>query len=113
MSPMVPLISSMALGAVAQICLRHGAASRQTEAAERRSRWRWLTLWALCFAAATLLWLDALRRTDISYAYPMLGAGYILVTLLAKWLLGERITGMRWIAISIITAGVVMVGANR
>jgi undecaprenyl phosphate-alpha-L-ara4N flippase subunit ArnE len=102
----------VALGALAQISLRHGVAQRATETAPAHA-WRWLALWGLCFAAATVLWLAALRHTDISYAYPMLGAGYILVTLLAKLLLRERISARRWIAVLIITAGVVLVGANR
>jgi drug/metabolite transporter (DMT)-like permease len=67
----------------------------------------------MCFVAATVLWLAALRRSDISYAYPVLGAGYALTTLLARWLLHEKVSAMRWIAVLIISAGVVMVGVSR
>jgi drug/metabolite transporter (DMT)-like permease len=67
----------------------------------------------MCFVAATVLWLAALRRTDISYAYPILGAGYALVTVLAKWLLHERVSTLRWIAVLIISSGVVMVGVSQ
>jgi len=73
----------------------------------------WIGVWALCFALATVLWLLALRRADISYAYPMLGAGYALVALLAKFVLREDVSAMRWIAVLVITVGVVMVGANQ
>jgi undecaprenyl phosphate-alpha-L-ara4N flippase subunit ArnE len=67
----------------------------------------------LSFAVATVLWIAVIRNTDISYAYPMLGAGYVVTTLLAGFLLSERISSFRWVAILVITAGVVMVGVNR
>ena len=98
------------LNSVAQIALRYGASGN---AASRAGSRIWISLWAICFALATFLWLIALRNTPISYAYPLLGAGYLLVTLLAKWLLHERVPTLRWISIVIITAGVVMVGANQ
>ena len=75
--------------------------------------WGWTAVWAICFAVATVLWLVALRGSDISYAYPLLGAGYVLVTLLAKWVLREQVSTQRWIAVLVITAGVVMVGVSR
>ncbi len=110
MTALLPLLGSVGLGAVAQISLRYGASVR---ASRPSGAWRWTALWGLCFAVATALWLAALRTSDISYAYPLLGAGYVFVTVLAKWLLRERVSRLRWVAILIITAGVVMVGVDR
>ena len=110
MTALVPLLGSVGLGACAQISLRYGASMRISASS---GAWRWTALWALCFAVATALWLAALSKSDISYAYPLLGGGYVLVTLLARWLLNERISRQRWIAVLMITAGVVMVGVNR
>jgi uncharacterized membrane protein len=101
MTTLLPLLGSIGLGAIAQISLRYGASVRTSRPS---GTWRWTALWGLCFAMATALWLTALRTSDISYAYPLLGAGYVFVSVLAKWLLRE---------ILIITAGVVMVGVNR
>ena len=111
MSPLLPLAGGVVLNSVAQIALRYGAAESAGERAIPRRFW--IGLWAICFAVATLLWLIALRHTAISYAYPLLGAGYILVTLLAKWLLQEKISALRWTSILVITAGVLIVGANQ
>lgn len=110
MSPLYPLAGGVVLNAVAQIALRHGVSGKTTDRTGRRF---WICLWAICFAVATLLWLIALRHTAISYAYPLLGAGYILVTLMAKWFLREEVSAFRWVSILVITAGVVMVGANQ
>ncbi len=111
MNPLLPLSGGVVLNSVAQISLRYGASRDPKGGTVSRSFW--IGLWAICFALATLLWLIALRNTAISYAYPLLGAGYILVTLLAKWLLREKISALRWLSIVVITAGVLMVGANQ
>jgi multidrug transporter EmrE-like cation transporter len=111
MTPLIPLGGSVLLNAAAQISLRYASSGRAGRPPASPRLWQ--ATWAICFGFATLLWLAAIQRADISYAYPLLGAGYVLVTLLAKWLLSERISVLRWISIVVITAGVVMVGANR
>jgi undecaprenyl phosphate-alpha-L-ara4N flippase subunit ArnE len=111
MSPLLPLSGGVVLNAVAQIALRHGV-SGNTAGRAGQGRF-WICLWAIFFSLATLLWLIALRHIAISYAYPLLGAGYILVTLMAKWFLREEVSAFRWASILVITAGVVMVGANQ
>jgi multidrug transporter EmrE-like cation transporter len=111
MTPLIPLSGSVLLNATAQISLRR--ASQGGEDGLHPSRRVWLGIWVICFVLATILWILALRSADISYAYPMLGAGYVLVTVLAKCFLGERISGTRWFSILVITAGVVIVGVNR
>lgn len=109
MTPLIPLSGGVILNSVAQISLRYSTAEEDRPT----PRLLWIGLWAICFGLATVLWLIALRNTAISYAYPLLGGGYILVTVLAKWLLNEEISALRWLSILIITAGVVMVGVNQ
>lgn len=111
MTLLIPLGGSVLLNAVAQVSLRYSASLRQSARAKEARLW--LLTWAGTFAVATALWITAIRNADISYAYPMLGAGYVLVTLLASAFLRERISSFRWLAILVITAGVVMVGVNR
>lgn len=51
-----------------------------------------------------------LNWADLSYVLPMTSAGYVLVTLLGWWLLGETVRPQRWLGILVITAGVILVG---
>jgi multidrug transporter EmrE-like cation transporter len=110
MTALVPLSGGVVLNSIAQISLRYGAADHHTGPVSRNF---WIGLWVVCFALATLLWLIALDATAISYAYPLLGAGYVLVTLLARVLLKEQISTVRWLSILVIIAGVLMVGVDR
>ncbi len=51
-----------------------------------------------------------LSWADLSYVLPMTAVGYILVTLLGWWWLGETVTPVRWLGTVVITAGVILVG---
>jgi len=51
-----------------------------------------------------------LSWADLSYVLPVTSTGYILVTLLSWWFLGERVGPVRWAGASVIMAGVILVG---
>jgi drug/metabolite transporter (DMT)-like permease len=58
------------------------------------------------YACGTFLWLIALSRVDLSYAYPFASLNYVLV-LLASWLvLGEQPSIPRVIGVVVICCGV-------
>ncbi len=61
-----------------------------------------------CYAVSSLFYLLALSRLDLSYAYPMIALGYVLVTFLSWQFLGERVPGMRILGLGIIILGVVV-----
>ncbi len=62
--------------------------------------------------AALVTWLFALRRTDISYAYPFISVGFVLVLGLSAWLLGERLNAMRILGVALIIGGVLCVARS-
>jgi drug/metabolite transporter (DMT)-like permease len=112
MTPSIALWASIALGACAQVFLKKGvsgknAASRSGYFALLLSGWVWA--WALCFALATGLWLIALAKIQVSYAFPLLSLGYPIVAVLSMLLLKERVNVPRWIAILVITIGVAII----
>ena len=55
------------------------------------------------------VYLTLLSRADVSQLLPMTALDYIVVALLAQWVLGEVITPARWAGIGLITVGVVLV----
>ncbi len=107
------LSGSIVLGSCAQIALKHGANTRRPGASLARTALSpWVLLWAASFTVATALWIVALSHLDISYAYPLLGLGYVLVTALAAWLLRERVSRLHWLAVGIIAIGAACVARS-
>lgn len=64
------------------------------------------------FAASAAIWLIVLSRVPLSFAYPFVGLTYLLTTLFAKFILGERVPGLRWAGLAMIIAGILVVGAT-
>ena len=50
-----------------------------------------------------------LSWADLSYVLPMTSVGYILVTVLSWWWLGERVRPLRWLGTVVIIVGVALV----
>lgn len=67
----------------------------------------WLGL--ASYAIGAVLWMVVLSRLDLGYAYPLLAISYILIPLLAHFLLGEAIPPLRWVGIAVIFVGVIIV----
>lgn len=104
---------SIILGAGAQVFLRRGVAQREVTIsagsylALLRSGWVWA--WGICFVFATALWMLAISTMQVSYAFPMLSIGYLLVAVLSRVFLKEHIPASRWLAIAVITLGVALI----
>jgi len=67
----------------------------------------------LLYAVSSGFWLAVLSVWKLSYAYPLVSIGYILVALLSWWLLAEPIPLLRWAGILIICVGVALVGMSN
>jgi len=64
--------------------------------------------------ALLILWMLSrmalLSWADLSYVVPVTSIGYVLVALMGRLFLEERITARNWVGIALIVAGVSMVG---
>jgi multidrug transporter EmrE-like cation transporter len=58
------------------------------------------------YAIATLLWLVVLSKAELSFTYPMLAIGYILIAIFGKIFFGENVTFVRFLGILLISIGV-------
>ena len=61
------------------------------------------------YGFSSIFWLVLLSRVELSYAYPALSMGYVLITLVSALLLGEQVSAMRWAGVFVIVAGVILV----
>ena len=72
------------------------------------SVWIWLGIVSmLLFLAALML---VLSWADFTYVLPATASMYAVVPLLGHFVLGESVTGLRWMGVALICLGVVFVG---
>jgi drug/metabolite transporter (DMT)-like permease len=46
-----------------------------------------------------------LSRNDVSFIWPLTSLGFIVTTLAAKFLLDEKVSGIRWAGVTLIALG--------
>ncbi|MBD3337122.1 MAG: EamA family transporter [Candidatus Eisenbacteria bacterium] len=59
-----------------------------------------------------LFWLAVLSRVDLSFAYPMLSFGYVLVLMFSALILREPVSPLRWLGAIVIVAGVYLISRS-
>jgi drug/metabolite transporter (DMT)-like permease len=69
----------------------------------------WLLFGVVLQASFFFMYLTLLSRADVSKILPMTAFDYIVVALLAQYLLGEPVTAGRWTGIGFIVLGVFLV----
>ncbi len=70
----------------------------------------WVAVGVLVLALWMLSDLALLSRADLSYVLPVTAISYVLIAVVGHFLLGERVTVLRWVGIVVITLGVMLVG---
>jgi len=120
MSPKLMIWISVTLSAVAQIFLKQGLSRLQ----QNRNgggigslilgvvRQAYVWLWGICFVLATALWLLGLQKLELSYAYPLVAFGYVLVNILSALFFHESVNRNRWIAVAVIGLGVMLIAGS-
>lgn len=71
-----------------------------------------VVLGLLLFGFSAAMWLVVLSRIPLSLAYPFAGLTYLFVTIFSRWVLHEQVPPLRWFALSLIVAGIVLVGVT-
>ena len=64
------------------------------------------------YGFSSIFWLVLLSRVDLSYAYPALSLGYVLITLVSAIALGEQVSSLRWLGVITISVGVILVARS-
>lgn len=101
----IALALVIACNAAGNIFLKVGA-----DAARRRQAWLGIINWqtvlgVACFAFGILAYAWALRQFELHNAQIVVSLQYVVVILLAGWVLREQISGMQWIGIGCIAIG--------
>jgi multidrug transporter EmrE-like cation transporter len=60
------------------------------------------------YGISVVIWLLVLSRVEVSYAYPFLSVGYVVVTLIGYFIFQENLSWIRVVGISVIIVGVIL-----
>ncbi len=58
---------------------------------------------------ASLTWIAAMTKFELSYAYPFMSLNFVIVLLLSGWILSEPLTLQKIIGVGLIVVGTVVV----
>ena len=113
------IVASVMLAGVAQITLKSGV-NRVTEAQGGELRFdldalsaivtSWVVLAGLAlFGLSAVLWIFALSKASLSFAYPFAALGYVLIVAFSVFVLHESVPPLRWLGVAFICAGIVLI----
>jgi multidrug transporter EmrE-like cation transporter len=118
----IPLIlSGVSLNAVAQICLKKGmvlighfnfSLNNLSQMLSKVIVNPFIILGMLCYIFSIIIWLLVLSRVEVSFAYPFLSIGYIMVAVMGYVFLNENISLYRIAGIIIICAGLIIMSKS-
>ena len=116
--PIALILLSVALGVTGQIFLKQGVSAEGPitgfNKAVLSTLFKPMVLLGLfSYGLSSVSWLVVLSRTELSYAYPMVALGYVLVFFLSWWIFDERVTWVRVIGLFLICFGVVLVAITK
>jgi drug/metabolite transporter (DMT)-like permease len=114
------ILSSVTLAAVAQLTLKTGVnhvtasgdgAGLQLSGSSLRSLLTSPIVWAglVLFGLSAVVWLFALSRASLSFAYPFASLSYVLILIFGRLVLHEQVTPLRLAGVALIVAGIVLV----
>jgi multidrug transporter EmrE-like cation transporter len=113
------ILVSVTLAAVAQVTLKAGM-NHVTDAnggqlamngdslkqiAQQVLVWAGLAI----FAVSAVLWLFALSRADLSFAYPFAALGYVIIVIASILFLDEHVQPVTWVGVVLIISGIVLI----
>lgn len=121
MKNLILILTSVFMGSIGQVLLKVGANKLNKTGSFLASannmfldlinilKTPQLIIGIILFGTSFLLWLKVLTKSDLSYAYPMVSLGYIVVVLFSFFLFKETLTIQKFIGISFIIAGAIFI----
>ena len=112
------VLASVAFGAVGQLTLKAamnslGQLQLSLDTLLRMATSPLLLVGVAIFGISTLLWLLALTKADLSFAYPFLSLTYIAVLIGGALLFHDRVTITRVLGFAVIVTGVWIVARSE
>ncbi|MGL5512095.1 MAG: SMR family transporter [Sporomusa sp.] len=108
------ILFAVVLGAMGQVAFKVGAMRIPDNGhllEKAVAAWP-LAVGLILYGASTLFWIYALRTVELSFAYPLLSLGYVLVFIASYFLFHETIGFLRLSGLVLILSGIVLVARS-
>lgn len=119
LSTLLLIVCSVGMATTAQLLLKVGMSDVSVQASIESRRWAalalqlaqnaWVIAGLLLYTFGAVVWLLVLARVELSFAYPFVGAGFIVTMLFGWWFLGDALGVERVVGTLLIAAGVVLI----
>ena len=111
------ILASMGCAVGGQLCLKYGMnragrVSRSSGSINWRAGAGGVAAGLSFYGISTVLWLFALSRLELSYAFPFLSLEFVAIMIGARVGLAERLRSTRLIGSAFIILGVILVGLS-
>jgi multidrug transporter EmrE-like cation transporter len=112
------ILTSVVLAGFAQITLKTGvnhvtgtSGELHINAGSLRSLLSSPIVWCglVLFGLSAVVWLFALSRASLSFAYPFAALSYVLILVFSVLVLHETVQPLRWLGVAFIVTGIVLV----
>lgn len=114
------ILGSVTLAGVAQVTLKSGVnrvthssggAGLQLSGSSLKALFSSPVVWVglALFGLSAIVWLFALSRASLSFAYPFAALGYVIIVAFSMLVLHENVPPLRWAGVALIVAGIVLV----
>lgn len=111
------LAVAIGLGAFGQIALKYGMSKVSLGSASlglagqviRSIFTPYVFLGFVCYAVSSCFWLVVISKWNLSYAYPMIAIGYVVVVFLSRLFFKEPVTPLQWLGIIMMCGGLAIV----
>ncbi len=97
------------IGAFGAIMLKKGSADVHRNLKTVFLNWK-LYIGGVCYAVSTVLFIIALRDSDLTVLYPLVATTYVWISIFSIKFLGEKMNYWKWLGIVSILAGVSLIG---
>jgi multidrug transporter EmrE-like cation transporter len=61
------------------------------------------------FGVSAVLWLFALSRASLSFAYPFAALGYVVIVIASIFILHEHVPLLAWVGVALIVLGIFLI----
>lgn len=114
MKDLLLILISVAIGAVGQIAFKFGAMQMvESPGITLLEKIKWpIVLGLFLYGISTIIWIIALKKVELSYAYPMVSLGYVFVFIASYFIFHEPINWLRIGGMLFILAGITLVAKS-